>query len=54
MYYYEQVERETNEHICYLTCSVQLQDNHQTIRLIELTEEEYYRKIEEENSESEV
>ena len=41
MFYYEQVDRETKECICFLTCTSQLKDDHPTIELFELTEEEY-------------
>ena len=45
MFYYEQINRETKEHICYLTCNTQLQDNHPVIQLIELTEEEHNERM---------
>ena len=41
MYYYKQIDRETGNLLALQTCNEELQDNHETIRLEALTEEEY-------------
>ena len=41
MYYYKQIDRETGQQLAVLSCTAELLDNHETIRLEQLTEEEY-------------
>lgn len=47
MYYYKQIDRETGQQLAVLSCTAELSDDHPTIRLEQLTEEEYNRLLEE-------
>lgn len=45
MYYYKQTNRQTGEVIAFLTCSSELKDNDEEIKLDELMEEEYAQAV---------